>query len=162
MLGVMRRRDGESPAHREQDLSSDHLVLQAEQWAQLVRDRGTQAPSRVPRLPIKARTPSSCLGFTLVGPLWNECSVPHPVLGAGLDSELRSSLGKPRAVLSLSACLQCKEVASEPEQAQDVVNQGTPPRTVDDFLSWALPVSPRKEHLRQIPVNRGFQPVVCG
>ena len=32
MLGVMRRRrDGESSTHREQDLSSDHLILQAEQ-----------------------------------------------------------------------------------------------------------------------------------
>lgn len=32
MLGVMRRRrDGESSARREQDLSSDHLILQAEQ-----------------------------------------------------------------------------------------------------------------------------------
>lgn len=36
---------------------------------------------------------------------------------------------------------------------KDMVNQGTPPRTVDDLLSRALPVSPRKEHLRQIPVN---------
>lgn len=78
----------------------------------------------------------------------------NPVLGAGLDSELRSSLGKPRAVQAYLLVCSAREVASEPEQAHDVVNQGTPPRTVDDFLSWALPVSPRKEHLRQIPVNR--------
>lgn len=39
----------------------------------------------------------------------------NTVLGAGLGSELWSSRGKPWAVLSLSACLQCKEVASEPK-----------------------------------------------
>lgn len=130
MLGVMRRRrGGESSAHREQDLSSDHFILQAEQQAQLVRDHSTQALSRVPRLPIEARTPSPCLGFVLVEPLRNKCSTHSTVLGAGLDSGLWSSLGKPWAILSLSACLQCKEVASEPKQAQ---GRGEPGNTAED------------------------------
>lgn len=53
----------------------------------------------------------------------------NTVLGAGLGSELPSSRGKPWAVLSLSACLQCKEVASEPKQTQGC---GEPGNTTED------------------------------
>ena len=66
-----------------------------------------------PQAPHPGQNPFLLPGFHVGGPIWSKCSVHDTVLDAGLGSELWSSLGNPGAALSLSACLQSKEVANE-------------------------------------------------